>query len=391
MNLTKKFRHTMSRKVYLVGLLGALLAFLVACSDQKSAVESSPMSKGVEAESGMTEKVNCDSLNGMSVYCGFKNPEDLIAVPGGEKLLVSEMGEFRKDSPGSLSLFDIKSGMREDLAINWQTMAGESGDVWGDSACAAPDTVLFSPHGIDFMTRKDGRHQLLVVNHGGREAVEFFELQNSKGSWALDWKGCALPPEDPFINDVAALNDGGFFVTHMWDKSPAFEETVKRLLAGENTGWVWEWQPDAGFSKVPGSTQMMPNGITVSQDEGNTKLFVNIYMGSKTIRIDRASGKVDGEFKVQQPDNITIDDEGNLWVASHKHDPIAQTCDEVKMGPCLLPFEIVRADSETMESEVFLSHDGAPMGYSTVALKHGGKIYMGSAHGDRVVSVELDE
>jgi hypothetical protein len=377
-------------------LLATLLGILTACSDNSPLVEA-PLVDTLAADSpsamvdtgihdGQNPKVTCEPLVGMTPYCGFKNPEDLIPVPGGEKLLVSEMGEFMLDTPGALSLFDIETGGREALMINWQN----SGDTWGEKTCMAPDQALFSPHGIDFMTRTDGRHELLVVNHGGREAVEFFELIDSNGIWQLDWKGCALPPEDPFINDVAALNDGGFFVTHMWNKSPSFEDTVAKLMAGENTGWVWEWQAETGFTKVPGSQQMMPNGITVSRDPNNTKLFVNIYMASKTIKIDRATGEVEAEFKVQQPDNITIDDDGNLWVASHKHDPIAQTCNEVKSGPCLLPFEIVKANAETMVAEVVLSHDGEPMGYSTVALNFGGKIYMGSAHGDRIVSVELE-
>jgi hypothetical protein len=36
---------------------------------------------------------------------------------------------------------------------------------------------------------------------------------------------------------------------------------------------------------------MLPNGITVSKDANNTKLFVNVYMASKTIKIDRKTGK----------------------------------------------------------------------------------------------------
>tara|TARA_B110000908_G_C9936596_1_gene306346 strand:+ start:134 stop:325 length:192 start_codon:yes stop_codon:yes gene_type:complete len=63
-------------------------------------------------------------------------------------------------------------------------------------------------------------------------------LVDSGGSWKLDWKGCALPPELPFINDVTALNDGGFFVTHMWNKNSLFEDTVTKLMARENTGLV---------------------------------------------------------------------------------------------------------------------------------------------------------
>ena len=170
----------------------------------------------------------------------------------------------------------------------------------------------------------------------------------------------------------------------MWDKSTPFEQVAEKFLSGENIGWVWEWQRDSGFRKVPGSDEMMPNGIAVNAD--NSKIFVNIYLGNKTIRLDRASGKVEGSFEVQQPDNITVDNDGNLWVASHKHDPLGQTCAAVTAGPCLLPYEVVRANPETMAAEVVQQEDGPPMGYGTVALRVGDRVYVGSAHGDRVVS-----
>jgi hypothetical protein len=54
-----------------------------------------------------------------------------------------------------------------------------------------------------------------------------------------------------------------------------------------------------------------------------------------------------------------------------------------------LPFEIIKADPKSMQTTVMLSHHGAPTGYSTVALKVADNIYMGSAHGDRIVSFAL--
>ena len=327
-----------------------------------------------------TDLLDCLPSADMTVHCGFQNPEDLVALPGEQFLIVSEMGEFLTDAPGKLSLLNLSSGSREALNIDWSVQSNKRGDI----ACPAPDIASFSPHGIDLTSLNGGGLQLLVVNHGGRESIEFFEVQKSEGVWSLAWQGCALPPDDPFINDVAGLDEGGFLITHMWDKTTAFDEVARKLFAGEATGWVYEWQPGQGFTKVSGSDDLMPNGIAVSRD--NTKIFVNSYFGGKTIKIDRASGTREGEFPVQQPDNITVDDAGNLWVASHKNDPIGQTCALVTEGPCLLPYEIVKADPNTMTAQVIHAQDGAPMGYATVALKVGDRLYIGSAHGDRVVS-----
>jgi hypothetical protein len=342
-------------------------------------------SKSNEPANIKLEPLNCDPASGMTPYCDFSNPEDMVIIAGAEKLLVSEMGVFMQDTPGSLSLLDLASGQKQPIKINWE----RQGEPWGDNHCPQPQSTLFSPHGIDLMTRTDGKQQLLVVNHGGRESVEFFELSPLNNEWQLHWKGCALPPDEPFINDVAGLNDGGFLVTHMWDKNQAYWMLMFKYLLGINTGWVWEWQPQSGFKKLAGSSGTAPNGIVVSED--NSMVYVNLYGDNKTIKIDRVSGRLVGEFAIQQPDNITIDEDDNLWVASHKHNPITQDCAEVVAGPCLLPFEIIKVDTKSMQTEVILSHSGVPAGYSTVALKVGNKIYMGSAYGDRIVSFVLQD
>jgi hypothetical protein len=349
-----------------------------------SACGSKTNETGTETKN-TSQSTICEGSPEIAVYCGFENPEDLVIMPGGAQLLVSEMGEFQVHGPSGLTRLDLATGRRMDLDINWQPDL----PLWGASDCPAPDTELFSPHGIDLIQRQDGAHQLLAVNHGGRESVEFFELRSSEdaSNAELLWRGCAVPPGDPFINDVSGLKDGGFFVTHMWDKSTAFPVLVAKLLAGTKTGWVYEWQPEQGFTLLESSVELMPNGIAVSED--NSKIFVNIYMGNKTIRIDRETGLVDGEFEVQQPDNITVDETGQLWVASHRHNAVEQTCTEP--GVCLLPFAIVRADPVSLESEVVLEHEGAPMGYSTVALKVGEQIFMGSAHGDRIASFKVSD
>lgn len=324
--------------------------------------------------------LSCEPAADMTPSCGYRNPEDLVQVPGTDLLIVSEMGEFMADSPGGLSLLDLASGGRSVLKISWDAPANS----WGEDSCPAPDIAAFSPHGIDLTTRDDGAVALLVVNHGGRESVEFFAVE---ASGDLAWQGCALPPQDPFINDVAARRDGGFYITHMWDKASSFETIVAMLQSGRPTGWVWAWTPAGGFSKVEGSQALMPNGIALSPDQ--TTLYVNAYFGNETAAFDLDSGQRLGRIAVRQPDNVSVDTDGRLWIASHQHDPIGQACTQVSAGPCLLPFQIVTADPASFESSIALEHDGAPMGYATVALKVGDSLYLGSAHGDRIVRVDL--
>lgn len=358
--------------------VAALCVLLAAGCSEDRAPEPPPAAPDAVAMPACAEQY------GIRPVCGFKNPEDLRVLPGGEWLLVSEMAPFLSDDAGALSLLDLLHEERRSIEILWRDEAG--GEMWGDPACPAPRVERFSPHGIDLTTRDDGRHQLLVVNHGD-ERVEFFEAAQAEGIWRLQWRGCATPPGDPFINDVAGLPGGGFVATHMWDKSMPFDDVVARLTAGEATGWVWQWLPEVGFSKLPNSDDLMPNGIAVSPD--GAKVFVNVYMGNKTLKIDRASGAREGEFSVRQPDNIVFGEDGYLWVASHLNEPVEGRCADGHPGPCLLPFQVVRADPATMTAEVVFQHEGEPMGYATVALPHAGRIYLGTASGDRIASIEL--
>ncbi len=366
-----------------------LVCLLIGCADESPPTEAANADERatIAAESELpqpitaTELLSCEPMAGMTPHCGYQNPEDLVHIPDTHLLIVSEMGEFMADSPGGLSLLNTTTGSRETLTINWSSTDA----TWGEENCPPPDSAALSPHGMDLTIRDDGEVALLVVNHGKRESVEFF-LVTPEGD--LTWRGCALPPGDPFINDVAARRDGGFYVTHMWDKSGSFEDTVEKLLGGEHTGWVWAWSAANGFTRLAETDDAMPNGIALDAD--NSTLYVNVYIGNKTFALDLETEQRVAEIELRQPDNISIDKDGTLWIASHQHDAIGQACTQVTAGPCLLPFKVVAADPVNLQPEVVVDHDGPPMGYATVALKVGNRIYLGTAHGDRVVSIDLN-
>ena len=116
-------------------------------------------------------EIACEPLAGITPSCGFRNPEDLAVLPGGDWLMVSEMGPFLQNTPNTLSLFNIAANQRVAFDVAWETDQPR----WGNKTCTAPDPAAFSPHGIDFLTLPNGKHQLLVVNHGS-ESIEFFAV-----------------------------------------------------------------------------------------------------------------------------------------------------------------------------------------------------------------------
>lgn len=327
------------------------------------------------------ETVPCEPVGDMTPHCGFRNPEDLKKIPGHPVLVVSEMGEMVDPAAkGTLSVFEIEPPGRSEIAID----LSESPEIWADPSCPLPSHL--NPHGIDLVERPDGRLALWVVNHGGRESIEVFELSREDETWTATWRGCAIPPGEPFLNDVAGLTDGGFVTTHMWDQGNSMIGVGLRFLLGMDTGFVWEWSPETGFAKLEGTDGSFPNGIAVSKD--GRYLFVNRYMGGETTKYDRVAGETVAAVEIRQPDNVTIDGEGHLWVPGHHQSMTSLDCGNGD-GPCLWQYSVMRIDPSTMKGEVVIEHEGPPMGFATVALVAGDTLYLGSALGDRIVSMPV--
>ena len=329
----------------------------------------------------------CEAVGDYVPVCGFTHPEDLELLPDGHTLIVSEFGDLKGSRAGNLAFFDTRSGdIRRPAAFTEAPTQN-----WGADHCPSPPGAEFSPHGIHLSKRTDGRQQLLVVNHGGSERVDYFEVQRDiKRQWQLQWRGCVPAPEKAAINDVAALPDG-FAVTHMypgggWHIGNMPLVVIKSML-GFNTGHVWRYR-EGEFSVIGGSEAAFPNGIQSSAD--GKYIFMNAYMNNEVRKIDVDAGKIVGRAKAKHIDNIQWSQDGRLLVASHTGGSFAQThCLNNPDEVCLTPFTIVAVDPKTMDAEPLFTHEGEPMGAATVAQQIGDKLYMGSFAGDRILVVPM--
>ena len=326
---------------------------------------------------------DCQGVAEREVLCGWQKPEDMELLPDGRHLVVSQMAAGHGSVAGSLALLDTRDGSKQ----VWPMAEVAVSDGWGDADCAAPDPSIFAPHGIHLSRHESGTLQLLVVNHGGRESVEFFELRDQDGAVKPFWRGCVIPPEGSFLNDIVALPEGGFMATHMYTRGDAPVGTLGwqeiTALAGFNPGHIWVWDGEQ-FSKLPGFSGDYPNGIQISAD-GET-LFVNLWAGSTLQKLDRRTGKLLGEVEISHPDNSQWDGRGKLLIASHNFtlgDFIV--CPSIEEGACPAAFDIVELDPDTLQSRVVVSVSGPPMGAGTVAQRVDDAVYVGSFIGDRIL------
>lgn len=337
--------------------------------------------------------LDCVAKDNARPICKFQSPEDIVPLPGNEALLISGYGALdasgAQRTPGGLVLFSladetpttIYSGGRDaDLA--------EAG--WGDPTCPPPPKDKFNAHGIDLVKRDDGRLALLVVQHFGREAVEFFEVTGAGKSWNVAWKGCVLAPADASLNEVVGLPNGDFFTTKMASLAGATDFTEG--IPTEPTGHVYFWSAADGFRKIEGTDGVMPNGIAASAD-GKT-LFLNVTMQSEVRKIDVATGKILATASVKMPDNVTWAPDGKRLLVASLHGfetTNFSVCVDLPEGACPIPFSIQAVDAETMKTlgPVYES-SGTPMGGGTVGLQVGNELFIGSFTGDRILRVALD-
>lgn len=336
---------------------------------------------------GASEPVlSCAAVGAARPLCGFQNPEDLVALPGGASLLVSEFGGLEGERPGAIARLDLASEARSVLY-----RAGDGGELspgWGDPACpGAPQS--FSPHGIDLVRRNDGALALLVVNHAERESIDLFEVLQDGAR--LAWRGCVVAPERSWLNEVAASPDGGFYASHMLPRrgGPAqLYELFRAAVLHRATGHVLRWSPGEGFSQVPGSAVVFANGIALSAD--GATLFLNSSLGDGLRRISLASGEVEARADLPGLDNVAWGSDGRLYAASLIAPPLeVQACNGLESGACPAAFQIVALDPGTLATEVVYRGEGAPMGGGTVGLRVGDELFIGSFAGDRVLRVAL--
>lgn len=330
---------------------------------------------------------DCQPRGDMQPLCGWQSPEDMELLGDGKTLVVSEMEQGHGEVFGRLALLHTGADHREVIAHN---LSGGR-PLWGDPQCTTAPGDYLAPHGMHLSRRSDGRQQLLVVNHGEREAIEFYEVAHSGGGYSLVWRGCAEAPQGIFMNDVVALPDGGFVATHMFDRPQAQVGTLSfseiKALLGFNPGYLVRWPgPGQGFAKVDGFSGDYPNGLQIAPD-GNI-LYVNLWAGSRVVKFDLAANQVVAEADVLHPDNSQWSASGTLLIASHDFSVgDLRLCLRDGSKACPGQFRVVELDPQTMQARELLSHHGAPMGAATVVQAVGQHWYLGSFMGDRILKV----
>ncbi len=304
----------------------------------------------------------------------ISNAEDLIALPGGKWIIASSMTGGPVIS-GALYAIDSKSAKPTKI---YPIKGATAREAEGCGKEVPADQ--FGGHGVSFVPNAAGGGVLYVVNHGGRESVELFDVAPGKKPSApptLTWRGCVIAPDGVMQNSVAALPSGAFFVT----VTPT--EALGALKKTPVYGDVRAWSPEDGWSAVPESEMPFPNGIVASPDRA--KLYVGSWAGTKLIELSLGERPVRRALKVNfMIDNLRWGADGSLLAAGH--DPNAKQaitdCYYTKNASC--PVEAFAARIDPAALNVLCETSAGPT-FRTVAINVGDEVWMGSARGPSIL------
>ncbi|CAN5129981.1 hypothetical protein BH11PSE2_BH11PSE2_11380 [soil metagenome] len=323
---------------------------------------------------------SCAPGVGMQFICGLTGPEDIVLVPNTDWMIVSGLANAQVVGSGGISLV----GAKNHVAIKVPLSSADKARAPFTNCPGPIDPTKFSAHGLNIRPAGKGRSTLYVVGHGGREAIEIFDVKTTaKGAPTITWAGCIPAPTGAFINSVAPLSDGRVLATNFY-QAPL---TMADALQGKNTGPVMIWKPGGAFTNLPGTNLPGANGIEATPDR--RYIFVAVTGTSSVMRYELANTEKPAEvIKTDfRTDNLRWGPDGKLLLAGPGQDAAC------KPGPgvrCLNTAVVGALDPKTMKLTEVLRAKPEPnfQGLST-ALIVGDTIWLGVPRGDRIAYTAL--
>jgi hypothetical protein len=328
----------------------------------------------------------CDP-NGRN-FCGLEGAEDIAFIPGTDWMLVGSQ------------FINVHSKQRIPFAISATPPQKASSHVSADLSapdCPGPPTYLRV--GANDIKRVGSEVRIVEINHpdpktvppaeiGGR--VELFSVELPAGIPELHWLGCFPVPLPYNLNDVAIAPDGTIYASHQHDRPHTPEEYAalrQKWLAHEPTGFALQWKHGAGWVKVPGTDVPFANGVGVSYD-GRQFAVAGTYCECLVL-VDRRTGATRRVPIGVAPDNITPLRGGGFIAEGNTGAPVTgvDPCRPPGARPCGFPIAVVQIDPKGLVTYLFES-DGSRIPGTSVAVLHGGELFMGSAFADFVTVVD---
>jgi len=333
---------------------------------------------------------SCAPFGDYNYVCGPQSAEDLVLVPSTKFIISSGFGT---DAPFYL----IDSQQKSWSTLPPENMAKATQNMEAFGACpGSPEVKTLVTHGLHIRAGKNGHSTLYVVSHGGREAVEVFDVNANGPRPVLTWTGCVTTPEGMEANSVTSLKDGSMLITIPLRHDKNLGDAMAQTL----TGSVYSWAPgDREMTIIQGTELPYGNGIEVSADEkefyvASTGLLnVIAYSNTNPAKVLRKT-----ETMAFVPDNLHMGSDGKLvtagLVADYPDCGVIGGAEEFKLeefAACARPFIVKAIDPKSMETSD-MANSPAHKNFSniTMGLQVGNELWIGTFSGDRVAYLLME-
>jgi arylesterase / paraoxonase len=240
----------------------------------------------------------------------------------------------------------------------------------------------FHPHGIYLYQSANGDKRLFVINH--RTTGHYVEIFQFTDSSLVHLESIQNPL---FIspNDIVAVGDRQFYLTNDHDE-PLSDWRAKKDVLQIPMGNVCFY--DGKNAKVVADGILYANGINKSLD--NKIIFVASASGRKILVYDcnpqTETLTESDEIAINGPDNIDIDEAGNLWVGCHPKllKFLAHSKDHTKISPSEI-IKITYQGKGMAQLESIYLNDGSEISASTVGVTYKDKLLIGSVFEGHII------
>ncbi|MCI4591957.1 hypothetical protein MOK15_17875 [Sphingobium sp. BYY-5] len=330
----------------------------------------------------------CAPTAQFAFICGAMKPEDLAHIPDTPWVVASGFA-----TGAGLKIVDSRTRKGR----LW--FEGASGQIARDPQypdCATPpDPVLFTARGLSLRVTAPGHARLLVVNHGGREAIEIFAIDygNPQAQPRLRWQGCLAMPDGHVANSVASYSDGTVIATVLTRPGTSITDFV----LGRATGGVYERAPsDKAFRLLPGTELPGNNGLETAKDDSG---FYVIAFGLREVVAYARRDTHEPLWRAQapefMPDNIHWDGDRLLLAGMMRDEPacggVRQIINGVADGmTCHRGYAVAQLNPMTRRFSL-IAHGMADPVFNGVsaAVVIGNELWLGSYQADRIAIKRL--
>lgn len=253
----------------------------------------------------------------------------------------------------------------------------------------------FHPHGISLFRAADRSLTLMVVNHvnnlsAAHSSINVFTVTVENGAAKLNETGDIQSDKLISPNDIVAVGKEQFYVTNDHGSATPFGMKLENYLMLPRANVLYF---DGNVFKEVVNNLVFANGINVSPDGGRVYVAETTAHRIQTLTRDLFSGKLTQEatFTLPSgPDNIDVDEKGDLWVADHPKlfGVLVYRDDPSKPSPSEI-FRLPVKNGVPQEVQRIYTNLGQEIGASSVGAVADGHLFIGSIFDPKILDCTL--